>query len=69
MESTKVDIYSQFFIQKNGICKKRIKALMEDIEEHLYTGIGKPEALKWISRKILCFGRGFFVFLSPAKEG
>lgn len=26
---------------------KRIKKLLEDIQEHPYTGLGKPEALKY----------------------
>jgi len=47
----------EFFKKNNPAAVKRIKLLLSDMREHPYTGIGKPEKLKyelsgWWSRRV-----------------
>ena len=47
----------EFWKRSNASTVKRIKLLLDDIEAHPFTGLGKPEALKhdlagWWSRRI-----------------
>lgn len=39
--------YLYFFKSGNKVIVNKITALLKDISEHPYTGIGKPEALKY----------------------
>ena len=36
-----------YWREKNPLIVKRIKQLLKDMSEHPYTGIGKPEKLKY----------------------
>lgn len=39
--------YAYFFRSGNKVITNKIAALLKDISEHPYTGIGKPEALRY----------------------
>ena len=47
LTQTAIDHYNAFVKSGNVKIVNRIKLLLEDIAQHPYTGIGKPEALKY----------------------
>ena len=47
LTKTAIEHYNAFVKNGNTKIVKRIKLLLEDIAQHPYTGIGKPEALRF----------------------